>query len=47
MRRIKRKIKKRKKEGEKKETKFINLMRHFKRSIANHLVSKKYVKVKQ
>ena len=42
---IKRKSSKRKKEGEKKETRFINPMKHIRRAIAKHLASKKYVKV--
>jgi len=42
---LKEKVKKEKKEGEKKEINFINPMKHVRRAIARHLASKKFVKV--
>ena len=42
---LKEKFKKEKKEVDKKEAKFINPMRHAKRTIAKHLVSKNYAKI--
>ena len=42
---LKEKVKKEKKEGEKKETRFISPMKHVGRAIAKNLGSQKYVKV--